>query len=172
VSRIPIREALRRLQAESLVVATPYHPFVVRKIEREQVVELIDVRVALEDLVLARRSPVTAEEVDELRKINEKMIKASGGAPWFSLDREFHRLLGGPENTLIIELIEDVRDRVRKYSDTMISARPGRKTATDEHAGIINALEAGDMELARKLMHQHVVKSREYVKNRLEHPEG
>ncbi len=167
VSRIPIREALRRLQAESLVIATPYHPFVVRKVSPEQVVELIDVRVALEDLVLARRERLEASEIAELRKINEKMIKATGSDTWFTLDREFHRVLAGP-STLIGEMIEDVRDRVRRYSDSMVSVKPGRKAATEEHGAIIDALEAGDMDSARRLMHQHVVQSRAFVKARLE----
>jgi DNA-binding GntR family transcriptional regulator len=171
VSRIPIREALRRLQAESLVVATPYHPFVVRKISPEQVVELIDVRVALEDLALARRDPLDASEITDLRKINEKMIKSTGMDNWFTLDREFHRLLAG-SSTLINEMIEDVRDRVRKYSESMVSAKPGRKAATEEHGAIIDALEAGDMDLARRLMHQHVIQSREFVKRRLEDAES
>src|SRR5580658_10292700 len=59
VSRIPVREALRRLQSESLVVATPYHPFVVRNVTPAQVIELVDIRAALEDLALVRRAPVT-----------------------------------------------------------------------------------------------------------------
>jgi len=50
VSRIPIREALNRLQAESLIVATPYHPFVVRNVTPDQVAELVEIRAALEDL--------------------------------------------------------------------------------------------------------------------------
>jgi len=166
VSRIPIREALRRLQAESFVVATPYHPFVVRKISPEQVLELIDVRIALEDLVLARREPFTEAEIAELRRINQKMVSASGKAAWFPLDREFHRLLAG-SSTLIAEMIEDVRDRVRKFSDSMISGKPGRKAATEEHAKIVDALEAGDIGLARRLLHEHVMQSRAFIKRRL-----
>lgn len=167
VSRIPIREALRRLQAESLVVATPYHPFVVRKISLEQVIELIDVRVALEDLALARRGPLEPGEIAELRKTNDKMIKSSGQDTWFALDRQFHRLLAG-ESSLISEMIEDVRDRVRRYADSMVHAKPGRKAATDEHGAIIDALESGNMDSARELMHQHAMQSRAFVKRRLE----
>lgn len=167
VSRIPIREALRRLQAESLVVATPYHPFVVRKVSHDQVLELIDVRMALEDLALSRRGPVSKEELAELRRINDRMKNGAGGAGWFGLDREFHRLLAGP-STLINDMIMDVRDRVRRFSDSMVSAPPGRANATQEHKAIIDALEAGDMALAREAMHQHVLKSREFIKGRLD----
>jgi DNA-binding GntR family transcriptional regulator len=165
VSRIPIREALRRLQAESLVIATPYHPFVVRNITPEQVVELVDVRASLEDLALSRREPPTPEEVAELRKINQQMAKASGDA-WLGLDRKLHSLISGP-STMIVEIIDDVRDRVHKYSSSMVAAKPGRTTATQEHTQIIDALEAGDMDAARKALHQHVMQSRAFIVKRL-----
>jgi DNA-binding GntR family transcriptional regulator len=165
VSRIPIREALRRLQSESLVVAMPYHPFVVRNITPEQVVELVDVRAALEDLALTRRALPTAEEVAELRAITQQMTKARG-EDWFGLDRRFHALLSGP-STMIVEIINDVRDRVHKYSASMVAAKPGRTTANQEHAGIVDALEAGDLERARRLLNEHVAQSRAFMVKRL-----
>jgi DNA-binding GntR family transcriptional regulator len=170
VSRIPIREALCRLQAELLVTATPYNPFVVRKISPEQVVELIDVRLALEDLALVRRPPIDAEELAELRRLSQKMARAAGNAGWFPLDRQFHRILAG-SNELIGELIEDVRDRVRKYSDNMSTAKPGRLAANEEHAAIVDALEHGDTDRARALLHRHIAQTREFMRARLEHPE-
>ncbi|HTX09636.1 MAG TPA: GntR family transcriptional regulator [Solirubrobacteraceae bacterium] len=166
VSRIPVREALRRLQAESLVVATPHHPFVVRNVTPEQVVELVDIRAALEDLALSRRGPVTPEELAQLRRINQQMAKAGRGQAWFKLDRELHRHLAGP-STMTIELIDEVRDRVHKYVSSMTSAKLGRATATEEHTNIVDALEAGDVELARAHMSQHVNKSRAFIVNRL-----
>jgi DNA-binding GntR family transcriptional regulator len=166
VSRIPIREALRRLQSESLVVATPYHPFVVRKVSPDQVLELIDIRVALEDLALARRDLPTPEEIAELRRINGEMAKADGREAWFPLDREFHRLIAG-QSTMISQMVEDVRDQVRKYSDSMVAGKAGRKAATKEHADIIDALEAHDMDLARKLLHNHTTQSRAFMAERL-----
>lgn len=166
VSRIPVREALRRLQAESLVVATPYHPFVVRNITPKQVIELVDIRAALEDLALARRAPITPDEIARLRKINQQMVKAGRGQEWFTLDRQFHHLLAGPD-TMVVDVIDDVRDLVHKYVSSLVSAKLGRTSATDDHGQIIDALEAGDMDLARARMHQHVTKSRQFIIDRL-----
>jgi DNA-binding GntR family transcriptional regulator len=166
VSRIPIREALRRLQAEALVVATPYQSFVVRDVAPAQVMELIEIRAALEDLALARRVPITAEDVTELRRINQRMIETGRGPDWFDLDREFHRCLAGP-NAMIVEVVDYVRDLVHRYVTKLVSASPGRTTATDDHAQIIDALEAGDMDLARARMHQHVIRSRAAIVDRL-----
>jgi DNA-binding GntR family transcriptional regulator/nicotinamidase-related amidase len=167
VSRIPIREALRRLQAESLVIATPYHPYVVRRVTGAQVLQLVDIRAALEDLALSQREPLTREEIAELRKINTQLSKGRDSATFLALDRKFHQLIEGP-GTMVVEILDDVRDKVHKYMSSMVSSKPGRTTAAAEHVKLIDALEAKDMDLARQLMREHVMKSRDYIVSRLE----
>jgi DNA-binding GntR family transcriptional regulator len=166
VSRIPIREALRRLQAESFVHADPYHPYVVRNVTPAQVLELVDIRAALEDLAITRREPPAPAEIAQLRRINQQMEKTGRGPSWFTLDRSFHDAIAGP-STVTAEMINDVRDRMQKYVRAMVSGQPGRKTATAEHARIIDALEAGDMARARECMRQHVNQSRAFIVDRL-----
>jgi len=166
VSRIPVREALRRLQAESLVIATPFYPFVVRNVTAAQVLELIDVRAALEDLALRSRTPLSVDELAELRRMNEQMARDRDGAGFLEMDREFHHLIAGP-GTMTVEILDDVRSKVHKYMSSMVAAKPRRTAASHEHAGIIEALEAQDMELARRLVHEHVLASRAYVAKRL-----
>jgi DNA-binding GntR family transcriptional regulator len=167
VSRIPIREALRRLQAESLVIATPYHPYVVRRVTGGQVLQLVDIRAALEDLALSQREPLTREEIAELRKINAQLSKGRDGDTFLTLDRKFHQLIEGP-GTMVVEILDDVRDKVHKYMSSMVSSKPGRTTAAAEHTALIEALEAKDMDLARRLTREHVMKSRDYIVSRLE----
>lgn len=167
VSRIPIREALRRLQAESLVVSTPYYPFVIRKVGPAQVLELVDIRAVLEDLALSRREPPTADEIAELRRLNAEMARSRNAAGFFGPDREFHRLVAG-SSTMIAELVDDVRDKVHRHLSSMLSAKPGRKAATEEHARLVDALEAGDMALARRVLYEHVMQSRAFIVGRLD----
>jgi DNA-binding GntR family transcriptional regulator len=167
VSRIPIREALRRLQAESLVIATPYHPYVVRRVTGAQVLQLVDIRAALEDLALSKREPLTAKEIAELRKLNAQLSKGRDSATFLTLDRQFHQLIEGP-GTMVVEILDDVRDKVHKYMSSMVSSKPGRTTAAAEHSKLIEALAANDMDLARQLMREHVMKSRDYIVGRLE----
>jgi DNA-binding GntR family transcriptional regulator len=165
VSRIPVREALRRLQAESLVIATPHHSFVVRKVTREQVLELVDIRAALEDLALARRGPLPAELISQLRALNEQMAKGGEGN-FLAWDRDFHSLILGPD-TITVEILGDVRRKVHKYMSVMVAGKTRRTTATQEHTKIIDALEAQDMDQARVLVHEHVMRSRDFVASRL-----
>jgi DNA-binding GntR family transcriptional regulator len=165
VSRIPVREALRRLQAESLVIATPHHSFVVRKVTREQVLELVDIRAALEDLALARRGPLPAELISQLRALNVQMAKGGEGN-FLAWDRDFHSLILGPD-TITVEILGDVRRKVHKYMSVMVAGKTRRTTATQEHTKIIDALEARDMDRARVLVHEHVMRSRDFVASRL-----
>lgn len=166
VSRIPVREALRRLQAESLVVATPYHPFVVRAVTADQVLELVDVRAALEDLALRKRQPPPESVIAELRDINRQMAEIGDGTSFLALDRQFHELVAGP-GTLTVEIIEDVRHRIHQHLSVMVEGKPGRTNAAREHGGIVDALEQGDMDLARKRVHEHVMQSRQFIARRL-----
>lgn len=165
VSRIPVREALRRLQAESLVVATPYHQFVVRKPTGGQILELVDIREVLEDHALLQRGPVTPHLIAELRGINKEMKKARA-ENFLALDHQFHQTLAGSE-TMVAEVILDLRSRIHNQISKMVNTKPGRGTATAEHDSIVDALEAGDLELARRLMREHVRTSRDFIAARI-----
>jgi DNA-binding GntR family transcriptional regulator len=162
VSRIPVREALRRLQAESLVIATPHHPYVVRNVTAAQVLELVDARIALEMLVLTRGGRFDAATIAELRRINRQMEKSKDSEAFLALDRSFHRLIAGPES-MIGEMINDIRNKIHKYITWIVDGRSGRATAAHEHTQIIDAFEADDRELAQQLMHDHLMKSREFI---------
>ncbi len=162
VSRIPIREALNRLQAESLIVATPYHPFVVRNITPDQVAELVDIRAALEDLGLARRRPLGEGELAELRDLNARMGEEEAGDAWFELDRSFHRVIAG-HGTMTVELVDEVHDRVHRYISSHEAVKRERAVITAEHAAIIDALAAGDVDLARERLRDHVTRSRSAI---------
>jgi DNA-binding GntR family transcriptional regulator len=167
VSRIPIREALRRLQAESLVISTPNHPFVVRGVSAEQVIELVDIRAALEDLALRNRGDFSTHDLKKLRSLNKAMAAAIDPNEFLKLDRQLHTIISGPE-ALVTNMINDVRDKVHKYVTNMVDKKPGRVNATAEHARILDALESKDIEAARKLLHDHIMASRTFIAGRLQ----
>jgi len=166
VSRIPVREALRRLQAESLVKATPYHQFVVVRPSEAQILELVDIRMALEDLALEKRGVVPAATIAELTALNTKMKRAHG-EEFLALDRLFHQVIAGTE-TMVAAMIADLRTRIHMYLANMVTEAPGRGTAAEEHERLISALAAGDTDVARVVMREHVMTSRNFIVRRLE----
>lgn len=165
VSRIPVREALRRLQAEALVKATPYHQFVVSKPSVEQILDLVDIRLVLEDHALEKREEVPHELIATLREINEEM-KHVHGEEFLSLDRRLHQLIAGPD-TVVAGMIADLRARIHMHLANMVTEEPGRGTATTEHDRLIDALDASDMTAARAIMREHVMTSRAFIERRI-----
>lgn len=166
VSRIPVREALRRLQAEQLVKATPYHQFVVSKPTEDQILDLVDIRMVLEDLALEKRGRLPEETIAELRGINEQM-KGLHGEEFMEMDRRLHQVIAGPE-TPVAEMIIDLRARIHMHLANMVTNEPGRSTATDEHERLIDALAEGDTSKARTIMRDHVMTSRDFIRLRIE----
>lgn len=166
VSRIPVREALRRLQAESLVVATPYHAYLVRRISAEQVLELADIRLVIEDLALSKRGPFTPAEIQTMRALNDRMAEDIHSPSFLTLDRQLHHLLVG-DGTMTAEVLDDIRDKVQRYLTTMVSQPSGRSTATQEHEQIIDALAAGNSAAAREHLKLHILRSRAFIEEKV-----
>ncbi len=90
VSRIPLREALRRLEGEGLVVISPNRGAIVRPLAPKDVVDLYDLRLALESLAIRR----AAERFADLRAIDEGAARA--GAPRHRCARAAHDLRARP----------------------------------------------------------------------------
>src|SRR5262245_31078305 len=89
VSRVPIREALRRLQAEHLVTATPYQHYIVRGIKPEAVREMIDIRAELEVFAIRRFIPsVTPKVIRDLKARNTRLRKQDDTELWLMGDVE------------------------------------------------------------------------------------
>lgn len=117
VSSIPLREALRQLEAEGFVTLEPYHGAVVRAMTPEELHDLTETRLALEALALRSALPhLAAERVDEAIRVRDGMVAAAD-------PQEVHRahlalldLLYGPaERPHLLNLLREVVSRAQRY---------------------------------------------------------
>jgi len=164
VSRVPVREALRRLQAERLVVAAPFQCFVVTSLNREQVMELLDLREALEVYALKQTLALPAREqrIREAKSAAKALTLSQDGETWLAADREFHRVLNG-KTTAVAAIIEEIRERVHRYLYLIPPAPPRRRDVLREHAGLVAALEAGDVQALEETIRLHVRGTRRHL---------
>lgn len=156
VSRVPVREALRRLQAELIVTATPYQQYVVRQVNPDKVEELIAIRAELEVLAIRRhmRTPPT-ETLIHLRHKNKLLRAERDTEEWLRGDLELHELLDGP-GTEVARMVRDLRERVHRYLTTVASTHARQRQACFEHDTIIDAMAAGDGDAAEAALRNHV----------------
>jgi len=165
VSRIPVREALRALATEGLVVVLPRRGAAVASLSSDVAREMVEVRAALEGLnarLAARR-----REPDLLEAIQDVLTKGNAATAGKldqlnSLNAEFHDLLArAGRNSILGDLMRSLRDRT-----DMLFPRLNREQARktwDEHAAILQAVIAGDADLAELLAERHVVSAAAFI---------
>jgi DNA-binding GntR family transcriptional regulator len=162
VSRVPVREALRMLQTEGFISVVPRKGVVVRNLSRVDVVELFDVREALE--VLATRRAAETGTPARLRRLKQLLAKArraidSGDtAAAGSANDAFHDeiiLLAG--NELLASLLEPIQGRLhwlfRQIADL--------DALWEEHKELFDAIASGDPDRAAAQALHHVRANRE-----------
>jgi DNA-binding GntR family transcriptional regulator len=164
VSRVPVREALRRLQAEHLVVAEPFQCFVVTSLTPDQVRELLELREELEVFALKKTmaSDVMKQRIQAAKAAAKGLTLSVEDESWLAADREFHRELNGP-TTAVATIIEDVRERVHRYYLSSPAVLQRRREVLKEHSTLIAALEAGDENALEKATRDHVHATREHL---------
>lgn len=171
ISRGPLREAMRRLETYRLIERVPHVGARVVKLSMDELLELFDVREALESMAarLAAQS-MTPEEVAGLREVlavHERQNDLESGEAYYQRegDLDFHyRIVQGSHNRMLMTILcDDLYYLVRLYRTQFSAngARPHR--AFVEHHRIVDAIEAGDAELSELLMRRHVSASRENV---------
>src|SRR4051812_15328338 len=97
ISRMPVREAIRQLDAEGFTVSRPNRGAVVTTLSPDDMLELFEIRAALEALAARMAvSIISAKELDALRELNGRMnIAANDVEAWIARHEEFHAFFVG-----------------------------------------------------------------------------
>ena len=158
VSRVPDREALRRLQAEGLVSAEAHRRAAVVGSSRKRIEEIFEIRAVLEGHLLEKGAPaIDAVRVAALRKLCGEMERTRDHGRWLEKNLKFHRLLIEPAGSrTAIEVVEQLSRQVQRYV-----RQSGRLAHSDEagrqHRAILAALESGDAHEAGRLLREHIL---------------
>jgi DNA-binding GntR family transcriptional regulator len=175
VSRGPLREAIRRLEAGNLVELKANVGARVVTLSPDQLLEVYRVREALEGMaarLAAEQMPQA--EIDELRtllELHQRQMAGQDGWNYFQKegDLDFHyRIVKGSGNRRLIRLLcNDLYHIVRMYRFQFGMSSPRARPAFAEHLLIVDAIEARDPEQAEMLMRFHIRSSRRNVERRL-----
>lgn len=166
VSRTPVREAMRRLADEGLVIKTAHHGTTVAPLSLEDVLALYVVRENLEGLaarLAAVRCP--AELVERLDEIGSRMKAAtaeSDTAQLYRLNLEWHRALrDATGNSYLGRFLGQVEHAVRRLPASTLG-HPGRaEEVLSEHDAVVRAVEQRDGVSAERLAKAHMRRARE-----------
>jgi DNA-binding GntR family transcriptional regulator len=164
-SRVPVREALRALEAEGWISALPHRRAVVQTLSPERVDEIFDVRRLLEThLVRKAAATVDTERVNALLAICDAMDGMRDHHAWVAANHRFHHeLLATAASPMTLELIEQLSSQVERYlrqhgEDVIREAEAGA-----EHRAIVAALAEHDGSHAALLLDAHIDRTRRRV---------
>ena len=158
VSRMPVREAFRQLEAEGLLVVFPGRGTYVNRLSNEEVIEICDIRILLECDAIRRAVPKLRQtDLLEAEHLLQKMMQAEDPHSFGTLDQAFHETLYAPTNRgRLLELIRTLRNQVTQFlyaASTLDSFRP---SAIEDHKNILIACQAGDIESAVDAVKTHL----------------
>lgn len=165
VSRIPVRSALRQLEAEGLVRFTPHRGATVRALEAADIEEIYQLRIMLETFALRSAIQlVSPEELDVLESIAEELDRVDEGPEWLALREHFYdRLYAIAKRPLTAEIIGKLRADVGRYWLSLRLSDHG----SGGHRVIVEAMRAGDSEAAETWLARHLTEVSQELQRRV-----
>jgi DNA-binding GntR family transcriptional regulator len=161
VSRTPVREACIRLAQEGLVRAVPGRGFVVLDVTDEDILQVYQVRLALELMAVELLSfPLEPGVTGSLRMLHETIAGAApGSVDYYELNRRFHMTLVSPTpNRLAVRILGELWEApmsvriFKRYVGTGLNV----KRMNAEHGAIVKAVERADKPLVLELLRRHL----------------
>lgn len=168
VSRMPVREALKRLDAEGLVVFITNRGAMVTKHSLEEIAEIFDVRILLEVDLLKQSIPLMEEQhfsqCEGLLVEMEASYAAGKVADWGPLNSRYHALLyQAADRKLTMQLLERVSAQSHRYVAMHIDKLKQSDNAEQDHRSLLAFARKRDVEGAANLLHAHLLNTKQQI---------
>ena len=163
VSRTPIREAIRKLEHEGLVVMIPRRGAHVSEITRQELNDVLEIRRSLDVLAIRRAAEfMTEKDILELRAAEEAFAllverKDADLTALGEADEHFHDIIyQGTNNRRLIQILNNLREQMYRFRVEYLKDTDIRQTLIHEHNSIVKAIEDRNLEEAERLMKLHI----------------
>ena len=173
VSRIPVREALRQLEAEGLITIVPNRGAIVPVLSPEDVEELFTIRALLEPELLKLSIPHLtqsdfAQAEGVLKEFETELEQEDHMSRWGRLNWQFHSILYSRSNRpRFLSIIRNVDNNGERYTRLQLYLTHGANRANEEHRQLLDLCRNRDIVAACKLLRQHIQHAGQSLKQAL-----
>ncbi|TYP51657.1 GntR family transcriptional regulator [Thermosediminibacter litoriperuensis] len=172
VSRTPVREAIRKLELEGLVVMIPRKGAYVAGLSLKDAADVFEIRQSLEGLAAALAAErITDEEIESLERILVEITEAAENddvETAIRKDAEFHQILfKATRNDRLVQIINNLKEQIDRFRTQSFANRARVRSLLEEHKKIVEAITDRNVELAKKLAEEHIEKVENNVMNML-----
>ncbi|MBV9227742.1 MAG: GntR family transcriptional regulator [Chloroflexi bacterium] len=174
VSRIPVREALRQLEQEGLVVYRLNRGAIVSELSAAEVQEIYEMRSALESTALRIALPhLTTSDFQRAATILDITDRETDVSRWGELNREFHTILYTPaQRPRLLSVISALHRNVDRYLRMEMVVLHYKERSQQEHRRILEACQQRDAAAAITLLTQHIEAAGELLVAYLKQQQG
>lgn len=161
VSRTPVREAIRKLELEGLVLMIPRKGAEVAEITEKNLRDVLEVRCALEELAVQLACErMDAEGLEKLRRAADDFVSVQSNADITKVaqaDVDFHDIIYmATKNDKLIQMLNNLREQMYRYRIEYLKQKDSYPRLVSEHKEIIAAIEKHDKAKAIRITSQHI----------------
>jgi DNA-binding GntR family transcriptional regulator len=161
VSRTPIREAIRKLELEGLVLMIPRKGAEVARISESNLRDVLEVRRSLEELAIDLACQrMTGEELDALRATEDafaRAIKEGDTMKIAQLDEQYHEsIYSSTKNQKLVQILNNLREQMYRYRLEYIKDGDKHQILVVEHEQILKALRLRHVQEAKMAIREHI----------------
>ncbi|WHZ33359.1 MULTISPECIES: GntR family transcriptional regulator [Rhodobacterales] len=158
MSRTPVREAIRQLEADGIVTHVPRQGATIRTLDYAEVMELYEMRAVLEGTAARLAARAASDiEIEELIDMNQQMAQLGNAPEAFVLNRQFHAaLLDAAKNRFLARSIHTLQKALMILGPTTLTEPDRAAKAVEEHFGVLDAIKAREGALAEAAMRAHI----------------
>ncbi|WP_180966868.1 GntR family transcriptional regulator [Cohaesibacter celericrescens] len=159
VSRIPVREALRQLEAEGLITLVSHKGAVVTRLEPSEIAELFEIRIMLENWLFEKAiASITEEDLQKAELLISQMRDEASIQEWGTLNWKFHETLyRSAQKHATMKILRRIHDNIDRYVRLQIAlTQDSQKRAHKEHQAIVDAARDKNPKVAAALLADHI----------------
>lgn len=161
VSRTPVREAIRKLELEGLVLMIPRKGAEVAKISAKSLRDVLEVRRSLEELAIELACQrMSEDEINQLKEAQEQFKLAVTKGDVMSIaesDEHYHDIIYyGTGNARLVQILNNLREQMYRYRLEYIKDADKRKILIIEHENILKAITGHHVAEAKEAMREHI----------------
>lgn len=168
VSRTPVREAMRKLENEGLVVMAPRRGAQVANITEKDLNDVLEVRIALENLSIENACKrMNEEQLADLKKAAENFNKTMADGNLVKLaeaDVAFHEVIyRASDNKRLVQVLNNLREQIYRYRVEYLKEEETRNLLVHEHVELYEAIRNRDVKKAQEISYRHIENQREAI---------
>lgn len=161
VSRTPIREAIRKLELEGLVLMIPRKGAEVAEITEKSLMDVLEVRGSLEELAVDLACDrITESQLEELKEAAgkfEEALRTRDLTEYAEADVHFHDIIyNATDNQRLVQLLYNLREQMYRYRVEYLKRQEVHQTLLEEHSYIIECIENRNKECAKTAIRTHI----------------